>query len=174
MCRSHAVHGAWRARCTATTQITHSLCHSPMLVACESAERGKRERKKRGWQLIHSLSLHRTSSWHTPFISSPSLSSPLHILLFHTHHLCSHHHLHLICLTTHSTPLLLSLNPSLLTHTHTRPKPHPIHVPVHRGNTAAAAAAAPLLVFLTSTTSSPCPPPPACHTCTHKQQVVHV
>ena len=78
---------AWRAP---TTQITHPLCHSPMLMACESAER-----KKRGWQLIHSLSLHRASSWHTPaFISSPSLSSPLHTLLFHTRHPCSNHHLH--------------------------------------------------------------------------------
>ena len=40
-----------------------------------------------------------------------------------------------------------------------------------QGNAAAAAAASPLAFI---TTSSPRPPPPACHTCTHKQQVVHV
>mgnify|MGYP001348300093 CR=1 FL=1 len=34
------------ARCAPTTQITHPLCHSSMQMACESAERGKRERKE--------------------------------------------------------------------------------------------------------------------------------
>ena len=148
----------WRAWCAATIQITHPHCHSSMQMACKSAEREKRRREKRGWQLTHSL--HRTSSWHTPpLISSPPLSSPFSSLV-HTHNTHSHHHLHITAPPTQPT-------------SHTRPKPHPMHVPVHRGNAAAAAAAARLLVFLTITSSSS-PPPPACHTCTHKQQVVHV
>ena len=149
-----------------TTQITHPHCHNSMQMACESAEREKRGEEERGggqlthWQLTPSL--HHTSSWHTPpLISSPSPFSSTSSVSLHPppiHTLSSP----LTWLTTTSTSLLLSL---------TRPNPHPMHVPVHRGN--AAAAAAPLLVFLT-TTSSPCPPPPTCHTCTHKQQVVHV
>ena len=128
-------------------------------------QRGRREGKKReGGQLTHwqlTPSLHHTSSWHTPpLISSPSPFSSTSSVSLHPppiHTLSSP----LTWLTTTSTSLLLSL---------TRPNPHPMHVPVHRGN--AAAAAAPLLVFITTT--SQCPPPPACHTCTHKQQVVHV
>ena len=128
-------------------------------------QRGRREGKKReGGQLTHwqlTPSLHHTSSWHTPpLISSPSPFSSTSSVSLHPppiHTLSSP----LTWLTTTSTSLLLSL---------TRPNPHPMHVPVHRGN--AAAAAAPLLVFLT--TSSSCPPPPACYKCTHNQQVVHV
>ena len=111
VCRSRC---AW---CAATIQITHPHCHSSMQMARESAEREKRRREKRGWQLTHSL--HCTSSWHTP--PPHHLSSPLFPLLISRPH--PQHTLTpsppLICLTTTSTSLLLSLNLPLLTHTHT-------------------------------------------------------
>ena len=157
MCADHTL-------CMVCMVCSHHPNHTPSLsqlhadgmwIGREGEERGRRER-----QLTPSL--HHTSSWHTPpLISSPSPFSSTSSVSLHPppiHTLSSP----LTWLTTTSTSLLLSL---------TRPNPHPMHVPVHRGN--AAAAAAPLLVFLT-TTSSSCPPPPACHTCTHKQQVVHV
>ena len=115
VCRSRC---AW---CAATIQITHPHCHSSMQMARESAEREKRRREKRGWQLTHSL--HRTSSWHTPpLISSPSPFSSTSSVSLHPppiHTLSSP----LTWLTTTSTSLLLSL---------THPNPHPMHVPVHK------------------------------------------
>ena len=150
-------------------QITHStlsqLHADGMWIGREGEEGGRSERKG---QLTPSL--HHTSSRHT----SPLLPlfPPSHLPstpTTHTHTIISidlpDNHLHI------TAPPTQPASPH--THTHTRPNPHPLHVPVHRGH-AAAAAAAPLLAFLTTTTSSPCPPPPACHTCTHKQQVVHV
>ena len=104
----------WRAWCAATIQITHPHCHSSMQMACKSAEREKRRREKRGWQLTHSL--HCTSSWHTPpphHLSSPlfpllisrphpqhthSPSPPLIWLTTTTHHGCSHS----TCLSSHT------------------------------------------------------------------------
>ena len=164
MCADHTL-------CMACMACSHHPNHTfdTVTTPCRwhvNRQRGRREGKKReGGQLTHwqlTPSLHHTSSWHTPpLISSPSPFSSTSSVSLHPppiHTLSSP----LTWLTTTSTSLLLSL---------TRPNPHPMHVPVHRGN--AAAAAAPLLVFLT-TTSSSCPPPPACHTCTHKKQVVHV
>ena len=153
---------------------SHHSNHTPSLsqlhadgmwIGREGEERGRRER---GSLLLPSIT--HPAGTHHP--SSPLLPSlpPSHLSstpTTHTHTITctdlAHNHLHM------TAPLAQPTSP----HTHTRPKPHPMHVPVHRGNAAAAAAAARLLVFLTITSSSS-PPPPACHTCTHKQQVVHV
>ena len=161
----------WCAWCAATIPITHPHCHNSMQMACESEEREKRgeEEREEGSSLIPAIA-HPAGTYH--LIPSPSLlPSPSSSLSFtpstHTHTITStglaYNHLHI------TAPLAQPTSPL----THTNPKPTPMHVPVHRGNAAAAAAAARLLVFLTITSSSS-PPPPACHTCTHKQQVVHV
>ena len=166
VCRSHAVHGVHGVQPPSQSHIRH--CHNSMQMACESAEREKREgeARGRGSSLIPSnIQVAHT----TPHLFSFPLSLPLLISLPHPQHTLTPSP-PLIWLTTTTTSLPLSLNLPLLTPTHTRPNPHPMHVPVHRSSTAAAAR---LLAFLT-TTSSPCPPPPACHTCKHKQQVVHV
>ena len=165
MCRSHAVHGVHGVQPPSQSHIRH--CHNSMQMACESAEREKREGEEREGQLTHSLQ-HPGGTHHPSSLLLPSLPPDHSLPPTPTTHILTPLP-PLIWLTITSTSLHLSLNPPLLSHT--RPNPHPMHVPVHRGN--AAAAAAPLLVFLT-TTSSSCPPPPACHTCTHKQQVVHV
>ena len=141
-------------------------CHNSMQMACGSAEREKREGEER----VAAHSFPPASSWHAqPLISSPPLFPPSHLSptpSTHTHTITptdlAYNHLHM------TAPLAQPTSPL----THTNPKPTPMHVPVHRGNAAAAAAAASPLAFIT--TSSPRPPPPACHTCTHKQQVVHV
>ena len=136
----------------------------------QGGRRGREKRGRRGSSLIPSIA--HPAGTHHP--SSPSHTLPLFSSLSFTPTI----HAHIITSTNLApNPLHTTAPPtqpaSPHTHTHTRPNPHPLHVPVHRGH-AAAAAAAPLLAFLTTTTSSPCPPPPACHTCTHKQQVVHV
>ena len=82
---------AWSARCAATipnhTPSLSQLHADGMLSGREGEEGGGEEREG---QLTHSLSLHCTSSWHTPpFISSPSLSSPFSSLS-HTHHTHTH------------------------------------------------------------------------------------
>ena len=130
-------------------------------------QRGRREGKKRErGGAAHSLAAY----------SFP----PSHIQLAHTTpHLISFPFLlHLICLsspTTHSHTIIstdLADNhlhiTATLTHTS---QSSPNACASAQGNAAAAAAASPLAFI---TTSSPRPPPPACHTCKHKQQVVHV
>ena len=166
MCADHTLCMAC-VMCTPPPKSHIPPCHNSMQMACGSAEREKREGEER----VAAHSFPPASSWHAqPLISSPPLFPPSHLSptpSTHTHTITptdlAYNHLHM------TAPLAQPTSPL----THTNPKPTPMHVPVHRGNAAAAAAAAaPLLVFLT--TSSPCPPPPACHTCTHKQQVVHV
>ena len=145
----------WRAWCAATIQITHStlsqLHADGMWIGREGEER--------------------VAAYSFP---------PSHIQLAHTTpHLISFPFLlHLICLsspTTHSHTIIstdLADNhlhiTATLTHTS---QSSPNACASAQGNAAAAAAASPLAFI---TTSSPRPPPPACHTCKHKQQVVHV
>ena len=119
MCRSHAVHGVHGVH--PPSQL-HPHCHNSMQMACESAEREKRDGEEREEGQL-TPSLHHTSSRHTPplifppFLPSPSSSLSLHPPPIHT--LSSP----LTWLTTTSTSLLLSL---------THPNPHPKHVPVHK------------------------------------------
>ena len=127
-------------------------CHNSMQMACESAEREKREGEER----VAAHSFPPASSWHAqPLISSPPLFPPSHLSptpSTHTHTITptdlAYNHLHM------TAPLAQPTSPL----THTNPKPTPMHVPVHRGN--AAAAAAPLLAF-------PSPPPAAAHVLLH-------
>ena len=171
LCMVHGVHGVQ------PPPKSHTLSATAPCWWHVNRQRGGRGRGRRegGSSFIPSPSIAHPAGTHHP--SSPLLPSlpPSHLSstpTTHTHTITStdlaHNHLYI------TAPLTQPTSPHTHTHTHTNPKPHPMHVPVHRGNAAAAAAAAaaPLLVFLT--TSSPCPPPPACHTCTHKQQVVHV
>ena len=81
----------------------------------------------------------------TPHLLS-FLSLPPSLSLVHTHNTHSHHHLHITAPPTQPT-------------SHTRPKPHPMHMPVHRGNAAAAQQQHPHY--------SRSSPPPAAHVLLH-------
>ena len=167
MCRSHAVHGVHGVQ---PPSKSHTLTVTTPCRWHVNRKRGRRGREKRVPAYSFPPS-HIQQAHTTPHLLSfpPSPSSSLSSTpTTHTHTIISidlpDNHLHI------TAPPTQPASPH--THTHTRPKPHPMHVPVHGGNADAAAAAARLLVFFT--TSSSCPPPSACHTSTHKQQVVHV
>ena len=162
---------AWCAWCAATIQITHPHCHNSMQMACESAEKERREgeEKGEGSSLIPAIA-HPAGTYH--LIPSPSLlPSPSSSLSFtpstHTHTITStgladnRHHV--------TAPLTQPASPHTHAHTHV---PSLTQCMCQCTEETQQQQQAPLLAFLT--TSSSCPPPPACYKCTHKQQVVHV
>ena len=137
MCRSHAVHGVYDVQPPPKSHIPP--CHNSMQMACESAEREKREgeARGRGSSLIPSnIQVAHT----TPHLFSFPLSLPLLISLPHPPHTLTPSS-PLICLTTTSTSLLLPLNLPFLTHT--RPNPHPMHVPVQRKRSSSSSSSSP-------------------------------
>ena len=150
---------AW---CAPTIPITHPHCHNSMQMACESEEREKRgeEEREEGSSLIPAIA-HPAGTYH--LIPSPSLlPSPSSSLSFtpstHTHTITStgladnHHHV--------TAPLTQPASP----HKHTSQASPNACASTQRKRSSSSS----------PTTSSSCPPPPACHTCTHKKQVVHV
>ena len=138
MCADHTLCMAC-VMCTPPPKSHIPPCHNSMQMACESAEREKREGEEREGQLTHSLQ-HPGGTHHPSSLLLPSLPPDHSLPPTPTTHILTPSP-PLIWLTITTTPLLISLNPPLLTHTHTHtnPKPHPMHVPVHRRNAAAAA-----------------------------------